>query len=86
MNQDNWAGWISAIGAGVIIIVTFLKSFFVTHAQMREFFKDRDEERQRWHKENKADLRAIVSDMTEVKGAVRRLEGQLSGRYPRIEG
>lgn len=63
----------------------FLKSFFVTHAQMRQFFRDRDEERLRMHEENQENWRAVATDVAEVKSALSRLEGQLSGRYPRID-
>jgi hypothetical protein len=63
----------------------FLKSFFVTHAQMRQYFLDRDEERLRMHEENQENWRALATDVAEVKGALSRLEGQLSGRYPRME-
>lgn len=63
----------------------FLKSFFVTHAQMRQYFLDRDEERLRMHEENQENWRALATDVAEVKSALSRLEGQLSGRYPRME-
>jgi hypothetical protein len=86
-NQDtsNWPGWISALGAAAGVVVMFLKSFFVTHAQMRQYFLDRDEERLRMHEENQENWRALATDVAEVKSALSRLEGQLSGRYPRME-
>lgn len=88
-DPSNWAAWIGAISTGAAaagaLMVAVLKSFFVTHAQMREYYKERDEERLRMHKENKADLGTVKSDVGEIKETLARLEGQLSGRYPRME-
>jgi hypothetical protein len=89
MNHSlDWASWITAIGTGAgtvgVLIVAVLKSFFVTHAQMREYYKERDEERLRMHNENKADMREVKTDVSDIKETLSRLEGQLCGRYPRI--
>lgn len=89
-DTSNWAAWIGALSTGAAaagaLIVAVLKSFFVTHAQMRQYYQERDEERLRMHNENKADMRDVKADITAIKEAVTTLKALAeTGRWPRID-
>jgi len=83
--QDNWPAWISAIGAGVVIIVTFLKSFFVTRGELRESIQDAAKLTDKRHDENLERFGKQDEDLQEIRQVLGRIEGQISGRYPRLE-
>lgn len=83
--QDNWPTWISAIGAGVVIVVTFLKSFFVTRAELREAIQDSNRIIDQRHAEHLKRLDQQDVELKEIRDGLHHLEGVLSGRYYRVD-
>ena len=66
-------------------MVTFMKSFFVTRGELREAIKDAAKLTDEKHQENINRFASQDEELREIRHAVGRIEGQLSGRYPRLE-
>lgn len=64
-----------------------MKRFFshVTRAELREAILDSNKIIDQRHEENLERLAAQDKELREIRGGVARLEGVLSGRYPRLE-
>ena len=85
----DWPSWITAIGAiasavvgGVIML---LKNIFVTHRQLRETVQQLAEVNNQRHKENIDRFGKQDTTLGEIRESVARIEGQITGRYPRID-
>lgn len=57
----------------------------VTREDLEKMVEQMRADRRAMHEENRADLRTLIADLGQVKETVSHLEGQLSGRYPRME-
>jgi hypothetical protein len=79
--------WIAAIVAALGVIGAFVKRFLntVTRAELREAIKDSNDVIDQRHAENLARLKAQDEQLIFIRGAVGRIEGQISGRYPAVK-
>lgn len=86
----NYAAWISALCAGAtilgVIIVAVLKSYFVTRAELDKAINVIDKKVDDRHKETGDRLGKQDEALNKINAGVSRIEGQLSGRYPRLQG
>jgi hypothetical protein len=87
--MTDWATWTIAIctasGMASGVTVMLLKGIFVTRkeinqARARESQVDRER-----HSENVRRLEGQDKVLVEIQKSVARIEGQISGRYPRID-
>lgn len=88
-SQDpNWlAIWLTALVPLAVAIGAFVKRFLntVTRAELREAIKDSNDVIDQRHAENLARLKAQDEQLIFIRGAVGRIEGQISGRYPAVK-
>lgn len=65
-----------------------MKRFFatVTRAELREAIQDSNRIIDQRHAENLQRLKAQDDELKFIRGAVGRIEGQISGRYPTVKG
>lgn len=66
-------------------MVAVLKSFFVTRGELREAIQDAAKLTDQRHLEHLERYDKQETELKEIRGAVSRIEGQISGRYPRLE-
>lgn len=92
-SQDpNWlAIWLSALVPLAVALGAFVKRFFttVTRAELREvirdFAKDSAKVVDERHAENLKRFQSQDDELKEIRHAVARIEGQISGRYPVVK-
>lgn len=88
-DTSNWAPWISAICAAAtilgVIIVAVLKNFFVTRAELDKAIATVDTKVDMRHNETGERLTKQDDELKKISAGVSRIEGQLSGRYPRMD-
>lgn len=79
--------WIGAIVPVIVAVGAFVKRFLntVTRAELREAIKDSNDVIDQRHAENLARLKAQDEQLIFIRGAVGRIEGQISGRYPAVK-
>jgi hypothetical protein len=87
--QDpSWLPWLGAIVPVVLAIGAFMRRFFasVTRAELREAIQDSQRIIDQRHGENLERMAAQDRELREIRSAVGRIEGQISGRYPKVQG
>lgn len=89
-SQDpNWLViWLSVLlPATLIAIGAFVKRIFstVTRAELRQAIMDSNKIIDDRHTENLARLKSQDDELKFIRGAVGRIEGQISGRYPTVK-
>lgn len=88
-SQDpNWLPWLGVLVPLGIAIGAFMRRFFtsVTRSELREAIQDSNLIIDQRHAENLARLKAQDDELRFIRGAVGRIEGQISGRYPQVKG
>lgn len=87
--QDpNWlAIWLTALVPLLVAIGAFVKRFLntVTRAELREAIQDSNRIIDQRHAENLQRLKAQDDELKIIRGAVGRIEGTISGRYPTVK-
>lgn len=86
--QDpSWLPWLGAIVPAVVAFGAFMRRFFstVSRAELREAIQDSHRIIDQRHKEHLERLAVQDKELGEIRRAVGRIEGQISGRYPRLE-
>lgn len=88
-SQDpSWlAIWLTALVPLLVALGAFVKRFLntVTRAELREAILDSNKIVDGRHAENLARLKAQDDELKFIRGAVGRIEGQISGRYPTVK-
>lgn len=81
------AVWIGALVPAAVAIGAFVKRFLntVTRAELREAIQDANRVVDERHRENLERLKAQDDELKFIRGAVGRIEGQISGRYPTVK-
>jgi hypothetical protein len=86
--MNDWTNVTIALCAAIPITagatVMLLKGIFVTRAELRQTLKDRANVDDTRHKENVERFGKQDTMLGDIRSSVARIEGQLSGRYPRI--
>ena len=84
-DNTSWLPWLASIPGALILF--FMKRIIssVSRADLREAIQDATKVVDDRHRENLQRFEAQDADLKEIRHAVARIEGQLSGRYPRIE-
>lgn len=88
-SQDPaWIPWLGAIVPAAVAIGAFMKRFFATvsRAELREAIQDSQRIIDQRHGENLERLAAQDRELREIRSAVGRIEGTISGRYPKVSG
>jgi len=90
MNQPDdptWLPWIVPAGTVLAALVAFIRRFFAmaTREELKKAIESAQERIDLRHQENKKDASDLKDEISEIRSAIARIEGQLSGRYPRIE-
>lgn len=87
--DNNWPAWITAIGTGITLvggaIGMALRSIFVTRKELRETVKELVGVQDKRHDENVKRFSNQDTMLADIRESVARIEGQVSGRYPRLE-
>lgn len=78
--------WIGAIVPVIVALGAFVKRFLntVTRAELREAIQDNNKLTEQRHTENQARLESQDEELKVIRSTVARIEGTLSGRYPKI--
>lgn len=89
-SQDpNWLAIWTGLGLPLLVIAigAFVKRFLntVTRAELREAIQDSNRIIDQRHAENLKRLEAQDNELKFIRGAVGRIEGQVSGRYPQVK-
>lgn len=81
-----WLSWVApvvtALAAGWAVARRLLVS--VTREELRQSLQDMQQTRLEMHTENLAKFDQLFKRLGEVEKTVSRVEGQLSGRFPRL--
>ena len=85
-DTPSWFAWIVPVGTVIAALWAFLRRFFAmaTRQELYEAIEKAQNRIDERHAENKTDNATLKSDLSAVKAAVARIEGQLSGRYPNL--
>jgi len=80
--------WIAAVVPLLVALGAFVKRFLntVTRSELREAIQDNNKLTEQRHIENQARLKDQDEELRVIRSTVSRIEGTLSGRYPKVPG
>lgn len=78
--------WVGALVPVIVAIGAFVKRFLntVTRAELREAIQDAGKVVDERHTENIKRLEKQDQELKEIRSGLARIEGTLSGRYPKV--
>lgn len=86
---DNTPEWLGGIAAVITLGLTYLRKVFVTNRELQHILEKHEEQREKQrlelHRENLANFNSLFERMGKVEQSQARMEGMLSGRYPRLD-
>lgn len=77
-NTPTWLAWVSPLVAILGALWILARRLFVTREDLERMLSEK-------HKENVHRFERQDAELKEIRETVARIDGQLSGRYPRID-
>lgn len=86
-NAPSWLAWLGATVPAALAIGAFMRRFFstVTRAELREAIQDSQRIIDQRHAENLTRLANQDEELKAIRSGLSRIEGQISGRYPKVQ-